>query len=132
MNIIVIMLFSLAAALALALMLAAVSRWLRIRIDLTPIEHAVAAVAVQSGWALAMGDLWAGAALGIAIFVGREHAQAEYRYIHANGGNRYATPLPAELACLHPRWWSKDSVLDVVVPASACLALAYGATHAAI
>lgn len=94
------------------------------KLDLTPLEHAVIAVVIQAGWAFAAGDWWAGAAIGIAVFAGREHAQAEYRYIRAHGGNRYATPRLPEIACLHPRWWSLGSVLDVIVPALACVVLA--------
>lgn len=112
-----------------ALAVAVVTQRFGIQIDLTPIEHAVAAIMIQSGWAFVAGDWWAGTALGIAVFVGREHAQAEYRYINANGGNRYTTPLPAELACLHPRWWDIGSVLDLVVPVLACLTVAFVVTQ---
>jgi hypothetical protein len=119
------------AGLVLALGFAAlVARW-RIRIDLTPVEHAIVAAAAQAGWGYATGDWWAGAAIGIALFVGREHAQAEYRYINAHGGNRYATPLPAEIGCLHPRYWSLGSVLDIAVPAAVCIAIA-GVAHALV
>ena len=51
--------------------------------------------------------LWAAAAAGSAFFLGRELAQAEYRYIKANGGSRYSTPLWPGIASLHPRWWSR-------------------------
>lgn len=123
---------ALVLGLAAALSTAAVSRWLRIRIDITPIEHALAAVAIQCVWAMSTGDWWGGAAIGIGTFIGREHAQAEYRYIDAHGGSRYTTPHPPELGCLHPRYWTLDSVLDFAVPAAAVIAIAYGATHASV
>ena len=119
------------AGLALALVFAALTvRW-RIRIDLTPVEHAIVAAAAQAGWGLATGDWWAGAALGIALFIGREHAQAEHRYIAAHGGSRAATPRPAEIGCLRPRYWSLGSVLDIVIPAAVCITIA-GAIHALV
>jgi len=122
---------ALLAGLALALGFAALTvRW-RIRIDLTPVEHAIVAAAAQAGWGFATGDWWAGAAIGIALFVGREHAQAEYHYINAHGGSRYATRLPAEIGCLHPRYWHMGSVLDLAVPAAICIAIA-GAAHALV
>jgi hypothetical protein len=96
--------------------------------DLTPIEHAIVAAAAQAGWGFATGDWWAGAAIGTAIFIGREHAQAEYRYIGAHGGSRYATPRPAEIGCLHPKYWRIGDVLDVLVPAAACCVIAVFAT----
>jgi hypothetical protein len=85
--------------------------------DLTPIEHAIVAAAAQAGWGI-----------GTAIFIGREHAQAEYRYIGAHGGSRYATPRPAEIGCLHPKYWRIGDVLDVLVPAAACCVIAVFAT----
>jgi hypothetical protein len=126
-----ILLAALAAGLALALGFAALTARLRIRIDLTPVEHAIVAAAVQAGWGLATGDWWAGAAIGIALFLGREHAQAEDRYIDANGGSRYDTPMPAEIGCLHPRYWDIGSVLDIAAPAAACIAIA-GVAHALV
>lgn len=92
--------------------------------DITPVEHAVIAVVVQTAWALLTGDWWAGAAIGTAIFIGREHAQAEYRYVDANGGKRYETPLPPEIGCLRSRYWDVGSILDVVAPAVACVGVA--------
>lgn len=72
------------------------------------------APAIVSWWDLSPQMLgFLGFALGM---LGRELAQAEYRYIKANGGSRYSTPQRPEIASLHPRWWSRDSVLDWVLP----------------
>ena len=86
----------------------------------TSIEHAIYAMLMQAAIGLLTGDWLAGAAFGVAFFAGREHAQAEDRYIAANGGKRYETPVPAEFGALHPKYWSKDSVLDLILPAMAC------------
>jgi hypothetical protein len=90
----------------------------------TNFEHALWALGIQVTLALLTGDWWLGAAVGIAVFVGREHSQAEERYIKANGGERYGTPIRAEFGAFLPRYWDVDSVLDVAVPAAACVALA--------
>lgn len=124
------MILTVAAALlvgmALALAIAALAAHWRIRVDLTPIEHAFTAVAVQGGWAFATGDWIAGGVMGVLLFVGREHAQAEQRYLKAGIGS-----LPPELGCLHPRYWDIGSVLDVAVPAAACIAIGV-AVHASV
>lgn len=88
-------------------------------------EHAGYALLMQAAIVLTTGDWWAGAAFGAAFFVGREHAQAEDRYIAANGGTRYATPLPAEFGALLPSSWNLDSALDFVVPAAVVVAVTY-------
>jgi hypothetical protein len=124
MTIALIVIAALFAGLTLALGFAALTAHWRIRIDLTPVEHAIVAATVQAGWGFATGDWWAGAAIGIAIFIGREHAQAEDRYIDAHGGSRYATPRPAEIGCLQPRYWDMGSVLDLAVPVAVCIAIA--------
>lgn len=88
----------------------------------TNVEHAVVAVVIQFLTFAATGDLWLGAALGAGIFIGREHAQAENRYMAATGLGRDDS-FP-ELACLHPRWWSRDSALDLLAPLVAVCAVA--------
>jgi hypothetical protein len=45
------------------------------------LEHSVIALALQAIIGLVTGDWWMGAAAGSLLFVGREHAQAEYRNI---------------------------------------------------
>lgn len=124
---IIILTTALFSGLALALIFAGLTARWRIAIDLTPIEHALIAAAVQVGWGLATGDWIAGGAMGVLLFIGREHAQAEYRYLKAHGGNPRSP-----LACLHPRYWNMASVLDLAAPLAAVCAIAYGATHATI
>jgi hypothetical protein len=87
--------------------------------------HTLIALAIQSIIGLLTGQWWAGAAAGSAYFVGREFAQAEYRYIEANGGFRYKTPQRPEVAVLHPRWWNRKSVLDWVLPTAAVVVVAF-------
>jgi len=70
-----------------------------------------------------VGEPLAGAAFGTAFFMGREHAQAESRYIKANGGLRSRTPIEPSLGAFKPSSWNRDSVLDFVVPAVACYVL---------
>ena len=111
------------AGLALALVFATLAARWRIAVGLTPVEHALIAAAVQVGWGLTAGDWIAGGVMGVLLFVGREHAQAECRYINAHGGSRHATPREPAIGCLHPRYWSTGSVLDIVVPAAVCLAI---------
>lgn len=91
----------------------------------TNIEHTLYALGMQAVIGLLTGDWWAGAALGAGFFLGREHSQAEERYIAAHGGKRYETPMRAEWAVLvERRWWDIDSLLDWVMPAIAVVAVA--------
>ena len=92
----------------------------------TNFEHAFYALLMQLPFGL-FGYWWMGAAFGAAFFIGREFAQAEYRYIKANGGDRYATPMPAEFAVFHTKWWNLDSVLDFLFPVVAVIAAALAA-----
>jgi hypothetical protein len=124
MSVVSVVIAALFVGFALALVLTTLTvRW-HVSIDLSPVEHAIVATAVQSGWGLATGDWWSGAAIGISIFIGREHAQAEYRYIAANGGSRYSTPLQPEIGCLQPRYWKVGDVLDLLMPVAACVIVA--------
>lgn len=52
--------------------------------------HALVALALQIAVGLACGNWWAGGLLGAALFIGREHAQAEYRWIESFGLGRRA------------------------------------------
>lgn len=51
--------------------------------------------------------------LGAAFYIGRELAQAEYRYIQANGGQRDEVPWYCGFL---PEAWNKKGVLDWVGP----------------
>jgi hypothetical protein len=59
------------------------------------LEHLAAALLIQAFIGFATGNWWAGAALGAGAFIGREHAQAEYKWIEHYGHGRRAN-LP---------WW---------------------------
>lgn len=82
----------------------------------THIEHIVYAVLMQLPFGL-FGYWWVGAAFSVGFFVGREYAQAEERYIKANGGVRANTKLSPEFGVLQPKLWGADSILDFVAPA---------------
>lgn len=61
--------------------------------------------------------LW-GMELGLPLFgaifyLGREHAQAEYRYISSHGGQRHAVPWYCGLL---PAAWTSKGVTDWVGP----------------
>ena len=69
--------------------------------------HAAWAVAMQIIGTLLTGNVWAGALFAIGFYLGREHAQKEYKYA------RDVTTL---------KWyagftdWSKDNFYDVLTP----------------
>lgn len=86
------------------------------------IIHTIIALAAQLAIALATGDWWLGAAWGAALFVGREIAQAEYRWIERFGHGRRAN-LPL-LGGFDRRVWNAKSLLDWIAPAVAVVALA--------
>lgn len=87
-------------------------------------EHALIALVMQAIFGLLTGNWWIGAAFGAAFFLGREHAQAEERYIEANGGSRRHTPVAPEWAVFHPKWWGRDALLDWMAPTAAVLVVA--------
>nr|WP_200922044.1 hypothetical protein [Novosphingobium sp. Leaf2] len=86
-------------------------------------EHIVLAVIVQVVIARATGNWWAGAGIASAYFIGREVAQAEYRWIEMFGhGLRANMPWwgPFDL-----RVWPKlDQWVDWLGPLCATLLLA--------
>ncbi len=87
--------------------------------NVSHLEHALYALGMQLIVAFATGSLWMGAIFASAFFLGREHAQAESRYLRASTGRKWP-----ELHALHPRWWNIDSVLDWVVPVVVVAAIA--------
>lgn len=93
----------------------------------THFEHIIYALLMQLPFGL-FGYWWIGAALAIGFFVGREHAQAEERYIKANGGVRTNTRLSPEFGALQPKLWSTDSILDFVAPALCVVLIAITAS----
>ena len=88
------------------------------------IEHAVLALAVQALLRLLTGSWWISAAAASAYFLGREAAQAEYRWIETFGaGLRANMPWwgPFDL-----RVWPKlDQWADWIAPLLATHTLAY-------
>ena len=93
-------------------------------LDLSPLFHALLAVAAQVLIGLLTGNWWAGAAFGAAFYIGREHAQAEYRWIKEFGDGRRSN-MPA-WGGFDPRVWSGNyaSWLDWLVPAVAVVGVA--------
>ena len=87
-------------------------------------EHTIIALVMQAILGLLTGNWWIGAAFGAAFFIGREHAQAEERYIEANGGSRYHTPVAPEWAVFNLKWWDRDALLDWITPTTAVVAVA--------
>ena len=72
---------------------------------MTNLEHLLIALAVQAVLGFATGNWWAGAALMSGVLMGREHAQAEYKWIEHYGQGRRANL---------PRWgWLDRRVWDV-------------------
>lgn len=92
--------------------------------NLTPLEHAAEALGIQLVIGILTGNWWAGAAAGAFFFIGREHDQAEYRWIEMFGaGKRSNLPLFGGLDWYV--WRGKyDAWLDWVVPTLACVGLA--------
>lgn len=87
--------------------------------DYTPLEHVAYAVAMQAGALFAFGwvnfyaALFAGTALGIGFFAGREHAQAEKRW-RSEWGQRTV------LSGFDLRRWDRGSICDLLCPVVAC------------
>lgn len=91
------------------------------------VEHALAALVIQALIGLATRNWWAGAALACGYFIGREVAQAEYRWIEQFGqGLRANMPW---WGTFDGRVWPKaDQWADFVGPviATVPVALAMG------
>lgn len=85
--------------------------------------HPILAVALQALVGLLTGDWWAGAALGAALFIGREVTQAEYRWIDAYGLGRRAN-MPWWGAFDRRVWTKLDPWLDWIIPLVAVVTIA--------
>jgi hypothetical protein len=73
---------------------------------------------------LVTGNWWAGAALAAGIFIGREHAQAEYRWIEQVGQHKRENLEPWD--ALQPRMWDFHSWFwNLSLPVAAVLAIAW-------
>jgi len=87
-------------------------------------QHTIMALIAQAAIGLLTGNWWAGAALGSAYFIGREVAQAEYRWIeHYGNGRRANMPWWGRF---DQRVWPKlDQWLDWFAPLLATCAVAW-------
>lgn len=75
------------------------------------LSHALWALAAQFVVGALTGNWWAGAAFGIGLFFGREHAQAEYRWIERFGSHRRAYMpwwggFDYRVWDVHSWWWN--------------------------
>lgn len=76
--------------------------------------HALCALVLQALVGFTTGQWLLGGALGAAIYLGREHAQAEYRWIETFGLHRRAN-MPS-WGGFDPRVWNVKSLCDWVLP----------------
>jgi hypothetical protein len=79
----------------------------------TSFEHLVVAILLQAAYGYAFGDWITGGAFAIGLFVGREHAQREYKL-----GD------PSKLVGYEALdfWrWSLDAKLDLILPVTGVL-----------
>lgn len=82
----------------------------------THIEHLVIALVIQALVWLATGSLWLGFAFVFGLFLGREHAQREYKI---------GDPSKLKVYEALDFWrWSKDAKIDLVLPVFATLLIA--------
>jgi hypothetical protein len=81
------------------------------------LEHSAYALLFMAIIGLLTGNWFAGACFGSAFFVGREHAQAEYRVIeHFYEGKRANMPW---YGGFEARGWDRKSLMDFVLPIAA-------------
>jgi hypothetical protein len=85
---------------------------------MTMIEHTIAAIAVQVAIGRATRNWWLGAALASGYFIGRELAQAEYRWIEQFGDGLRAN-LPWWGAFDLRVWPRADQWADILGPVAA-------------
>ena len=90
---------------------------------MTRLQHLAIAVLLQCFVGLVTGNWWAGAALSAGIFAGREHAQAEYRWIEQVGEHKRVNLHPWD--ALEPKMWDFHSWFwNLSLPVAAVLAIA--------
>lgn len=82
----------------------------------THIEHLVIALVIQALVLIATGSLWFGFVFVFGLFLGREHAQREYKIGDPSKLKGYEA--------LDFFRWSTDAKLDFLVPVVGTLALA--------
>ena len=91
--------------------------------DVTQLEHVIIALILQLSLLPFVSAPVAGA-IPVAILLGREIAQHEYR-LGIQRGWTWGETLPIGMFEGVWRGWTLDSVLDVLLPALACGLLAY-------
>ncbi|WP_347303266.1 hypothetical protein V5740_01180 [Croceibacterium sp. TMG7-5b_MA50] len=92
------------------------------------LEHLIAGLLIQAVVGLLTRNWWAGAALASAYFIGRELAQAEYRWIELYGAGRRAN-MPW-WGPFDPRVWQrKDQFVDWLAPLAGTCLLAWWMTR---
>lgn len=82
------------------------------------VEHAIVALTIQIAIGLTTRNWWAGALLASGYFIGRELAQAEYRWIEQFGEGLRAN-APWWAAFDRKVWPRADQVADIVGPIAA-------------
>lgn len=96
------------------------------KMDFTPLSHALAAAVLQCLVGLLTGMWGVGGALGCLWFIAREQTQAEYRWIAKFGaGKRENMPW---WGGFDRRAWNMPSLLDWLVPVLACTVVYFVAT----
>jgi hypothetical protein len=86
------------------------------------LAHSAYALLFMAIIGLLTGNWLAGAMLGIGFYLGREHAQAEYRVIQ-----RYYAGKRANMpwwGAFQRRAWTEDAVMDWLLPTMAVLCVA--------
>jgi hypothetical protein len=90
-----------------------------------PIQHTLIALSA-TGTGEVLGNCWAGAAVGSAIMMSREEAQAEYRYIERYGNGQRSN---LGFGMFDKRVWDSHSLNDWLYPTLGSFALC-GAIYA--
>lgn len=89
--------------------------------NISNFEHVFYALLIQVLVWLPTRSWWLGAMLSIGVFIGREHAQREYRI----DGSSKLSPWEA-----FDIWnWSVDARLDLFLPAAAVVLVAWAANY---
>lgn len=88
------------------------------------VEHAAIAVAIQIAIGLTTRNWWAGGLAACCYFIGRELAQAEYRWIEQYGEGLRAN-APWWAAFDSRVWTTADQFADFIGPIVACTVLAF-------
>lgn len=86
------------------------------------IEHALIAVLIQFALWPFMG-MWVAGSVAVALFLGREIAQNEYRVAHRRGWTWGQVP-PVNWYEGAWRGWTRKSFFDVLAPLFACVVIA--------